>query len=94
LPNTGLEAHASGTPVVAFNTGGLADIVADRLTGALAVPFDPSSLAVAIRWVLEDPQRRRALGFAARERAERLWVPSLVATMYSKIYNTVASCHH
>jgi glycosyltransferase involved in cell wall biosynthesis len=94
LPNTGLEAHASGTPVVAFNTGGLADIVADRLTGALAVPFDSSSLAVAIRWVLEDPQRRRALGFAARERAERLWVPSLVATMYSKIYNTVASCHH
>jgi glycosyltransferase involved in cell wall biosynthesis len=40
LPNTGLEAHACSTPVV-------------------AQPFDPHSLAASIRWVLEDPQRRR-----------------------------------
>jgi glycosyltransferase involved in cell wall biosynthesis len=44
------------------NTGGLQDIVDDRVTGALAEPFEPASLAVAIRWVLEDPHRRRALG--------------------------------
>jgi glycosyltransferase involved in cell wall biosynthesis len=55
LPNTGLAAHACGTPVVAFRTGGLLDIVADRATGALAEPFDPASLAAAIGWVLEDP---------------------------------------
>ena len=79
LPNTGLEAHACGTPVVAFNTGGLPDIVADRVNGALAEPFDPESLAAAIRWVLEDASRRPALGAAARERAERLWAPARVA---------------
>ena len=86
LPNTGLEAHACGTPVVAFNTGGLPDIVADRVTGALAEPFEPASLASAIRWVLEGPQRRRALGSAARERAERLWAPARVAGLYSEVY--------
>ena len=61
LPNTGLEAHACATPVVAFNIGGLSDIVDDRLTGALAEPFETSSLASEIRWVLESPQRRSAL---------------------------------
>jgi glycosyltransferase involved in cell wall biosynthesis len=86
LPNTGIEAHACGTPVVAFNTGGLPDIVADRVTGALADPFEPASLAAAIHWVLQDPQRRRALGAAARERAERLWAPARVAGLYAEVY--------
>ena len=86
LPNTGLEAHACGTPVVAFATGGLVDIVDDRVTGALAEPFDPLSLAAAIRWVLEDPQRRRQLGIAARKRAEYLWDPVCITALYSHVY--------
>jgi glycosyltransferase involved in cell wall biosynthesis len=86
LPNTGLEAHACGTPVVAFATGGLVDIVDPHTTGALAEPFDPLSLAAAIRWVLENPQRRRQLGMAARQRAERLWDPVRVAGLYAEIY--------
>jgi glycosyltransferase involved in cell wall biosynthesis len=86
LPNTGLEAHACGTPVVAFATGGLVDIVDHNVTGALAQPFDPLSLAAAIRWVLEDPQQRLLLGAAARQRAERLWDPARVAGLYGEVY--------
>jgi glycosyltransferase involved in cell wall biosynthesis len=86
LPNTGLEAHACGTPVVAFATGGLVDIVDPEITGSLAEPFDPLSLAAAIRWVLEDPQLRRQLGAAARQRAERLWAPAQVAGLYAEVY--------
>ena len=83
---TASEAHACGTPVVAFNTGGLPDIVDDRVTGVLAEPFEPASLASAILWVLDDPQRRRALGAAARQRAERLWNPARVAGLYAEVY--------
>lgn len=83
---TASEAHACGTPVVAFNTCGLTDIVGDRVTGALAEPFDPASLAAAIRWVLEDSHRCRELGAAARQRAERLWNPKRVAGMYAEVY--------
>jgi glycosyltransferase involved in cell wall biosynthesis len=86
LPNTGLEAHACGTPVVAFNTGGLPDIVADRITGALAEPFEPASLGAAIRWVFEDPQRHQSLRRAARQRAEELWNPARVAALYADVY--------
>jgi glycosyltransferase involved in cell wall biosynthesis len=89
LPNTGLEAHSCGTPVVAFKTGGLPDIVDDRVTGALAAAFDPASLAAGIRWVLQDSQRRLALGAAARERAVKLWNPSRVARMYHNLYAIV-----
>ncbi len=89
LPNTGLEAHACGTPVVAFNAGGLPDIVEDRVTGALAEPYEPKSLASAIRWVLEDSSRLNGLGCAARQRAERLWTPARVATLYKKVYKSV-----
>ena len=71
---------------MAFNTGGLPDIVVDRVTGALAEPFEPASLTAAIRWVLDDPQRRQALGAAARERAERLWNPARVAEMHAVVY--------
>jgi glycosyltransferase involved in cell wall biosynthesis len=86
LPNTGLEAHACGTPVVAFATGGLVDIVDHHITGAMAEPFDTLSLAEAIRWVLEDPQRRQQLGSVARQRAERLWAPARVAGLYAEVY--------
>ena len=89
LPNTGLEAHACGTPVVAFNIGGLPDIVDDRVTGALAEPFEPASFAAAIRWVLEDSHRRQQLGAAARARAEQLWAPPRIAGLYAEIYENV-----
>lgn len=91
---TASEAHACGTPVVAFNSGGLTDIVADRVTGALAVPFDPSSLAASICWVLAEPSRLRSLGIAARERAERLWNYQHVASLYSELYCRVISSNH
>jgi glycosyltransferase involved in cell wall biosynthesis len=50
---------------VTFSTGGLPEIVQDRITDALAEPFEPASLAAAINWVLQDPQRRRQLGAAS-----------------------------
>ena len=83
---TASEAHACGSPVVAFATGGLVDIVEDRVTGALAEPFDPASLAAAIRWVLENPQRRLQLGQAARQRAEMLFNPKRIAGLYAEVY--------
>ena len=89
LPNTGLEAHACGTPVVAFHTGGLPDIVEHQRTGYLAQPFHTQDLAAGISWVLEDPQRRIGLGHAARQRAERLWNPARVAGLCAEVYGQV-----
>jgi glycosyltransferase involved in cell wall biosynthesis len=89
LPNTGLEAQACGLPVVGFRIGGLPDIAADRISGALAEPFDPGSLAEAIAWVLADRERQAQLAHAARERAVHEWDPARIARLYADLYREV-----
>lgn len=89
LPNTGLEAHACGTPVVAFRVGGLVDIVDHGVTGFLAEPFSPQAFAQAIHSVLFDPERSISFGAAARCRAESLWSPQRIADLYVNLYSQI-----
>lgn len=86
LPQTGTEAAACGTPVVAFDIGGLPDIVEHQTTGFLARPFDVQDLAQGIAWVLEDPTRREHLGRTARSRAVERWAAPVVAERYMSLF--------
>jgi glycosyltransferase involved in cell wall biosynthesis len=52
LPNTVLESLACGKPVVAFRAAGLAAMIQDGVTGRLADPFSPASLAAALKAVI------------------------------------------
>jgi len=45
LPNTILEASNCGVPTVAFNIGGIPDLIVDGVNGYLAVPFDTKAIA-------------------------------------------------
>ncbi len=63
-----LEAHASGLPVVAGDSPGVAGIVAHGLTGLLVPPGDAVGFAAAVRRLLIDPGLRRHYGVAARRR--------------------------
>ena len=63
-----LEAQAAGLPVIAGREGGVPDIVADGESGILVAPRAPGELATAIGWLLTDPERREAMGMAARNR--------------------------
>src|SRR5438477_9148734 len=58
------EAMASGTAVVATNTGGTPEIVRDGLEGVLVPPRDPAALARAIGALVADAPRRTRLGAA------------------------------
>jgi glycosyltransferase involved in cell wall biosynthesis len=88
LPNTGLEAHACGTPVIAFKVGGLPDIVDHLKTGYLAAPFDIEDLASGVQWVLAESDRSKSLGEAARQRALTLWAPEVVSDLYCQLYSS------
>jgi phosphatidylinositol alpha-1,6-mannosyltransferase len=66
-----LEAAAAGVPQVAGDSGGAAEAVADGETGVVVrTPRDPDAVAAALAGLLDDPERRAAMGAAARTRAE------------------------
>jgi glycosyltransferase involved in cell wall biosynthesis len=65
LPNSAIEALAAGKPVVASKSGGLPEIVRDGETGILVPPNDPAALAIALRALADDPERRARMGEAA-----------------------------
>ena len=66
-----LEAQASGLPVVAGASGGVAGIVASGKTGLLVQPDDVAAFAAAVRRLVVDADARAAMGAAARAKVER-----------------------
>ena len=84
-----IEAMACGTGVVAFASGGPADIVIDRETGFLARPFDPKDLAAGIAWSLASPERTAEIGRQARLRAEQEFDITVVARCYRDLYRSI-----
>lgn len=85
------EAQACGTPVAAFATSGLLDVVEDGVTGFLAEPYEPEALAEAMIRVIEAGPRMRE---AARKRAERLWAMDVVGRQYVAWYEQAISEFH
>ncbi|HEV7732177.1 MAG TPA: glycosyltransferase family 4 protein [Candidatus Binatia bacterium] len=68
-----IEAMALGRPVIAPREGGPIVIVVDGETGLLVPPRDPGGLAAAIAQLVGDPQRRLAMGRAARARVDAVF---------------------
>ena len=61
-----VEAGASGTPSVGGDSGGVRAAVRDGVTGIVVTPDDVSAAVSALRSLLGDPVRRKAMGAAAR----------------------------
>lgn len=66
-----LEAQASGLPIVAGASGGVADIVVSGTTGLLAPPDDAAAFAAAARHLILDAAARRAMSVAAQQKIRR-----------------------
>ena len=62
-----MEAMAVEKPVVAFDCGGIGELIADRQTGCLVPKGDIAAVASRIVELHSDPLRRRTMGRRARE---------------------------
>jgi glycosyltransferase involved in cell wall biosynthesis len=86
MPIVILDAMAAGRPVVASSVAGIPEQVVDGLTGQLVPPGDPAALAGALAGVLGDPDRRAAMGKAARDRYEDNYTPQRFVDAYRRLY--------
>lgn len=68
-----LEAMARQVPVVAPLVGGSTEIVRHGVDGLLVDVSDADALAQALLALLSDPERRRCMGAAGRERVRELF---------------------
>ena len=89
LPNTVMESIACGTPCVAFNIGGMPDLIDHKQNGYLAHPFDPNDLAYGINWVLEDVDRHQQLVRNARSKAEQEFSLERQAHRYLQLFEEI-----
>ena len=74
-----VEAMAQGTPVVASQHGGPAEVVAPGETGLLVDPLDPAAAARAVLELYGDLPRLQRMSASAQERVRRLYRLELFA---------------
>ncbi len=87
LPNTVLEAMACGTPVAAYDTGGLPDMVREGVSGRLANPVgDAPALAAVISGLLSNPAGLSELRARARALAVKDYSLGVQAGHYRELY--------
>jgi glycosyltransferase involved in cell wall biosynthesis len=80
------EAMACRAPVVASDFGGFREVVVHGETGLLARPEDPADLAEKVDALLADPERRRSMGAAGRERVLAMFSWEAVASRLEEVY--------
>lgn len=71
LPKVLVEAAAASRAVVTTEIPGCRDAIIPNVTGLLVPPKNPEKLADAIQYLIEHPIKRKAMGEAGRQLAER-----------------------
>ncbi|HEU0120890.1 MAG TPA: glycosyltransferase [Bryobacteraceae bacterium] len=85
-----LEAGASALPVVATRVGGVPEVVTEGVSGFLAPPKDPESLAQACLHVMRSaPEQRAVWGAAGREIVEAAFSLQSLAEQWQRLYQHI-----
>jgi glycosyltransferase involved in cell wall biosynthesis len=85
------EAAAAGIPVVTTRVGGTVEVIEDGIDGLLVPPADADALTAALERVAADPELRRRLGAAGRERAVERFSWDVIAPATLDVYRRVTS---
>lgn len=86
-----LEAMWFGIPSVSTGVGGIPEVAEDGVSAVLVPPGDAAALAVAVERMIASPERRRAVGAAARTRAQALFSADAIVPRYEQLYRRVCA---
>jgi glycosyltransferase involved in cell wall biosynthesis len=86
-----VEAQLCEAPVVAFDSGGLRDVVVDGVTGVLAPVVTWDALAGALNDLFRRSDRGASLGRQGRARALETFAPEAAARRYAAFYREASS---
>lgn len=86
LPGTVMECLACGTPVVAFDVGGVPDMICHKQNGYLAEYKNPHDLAQGIYWVMTHNENN-VLGKFGREYIVNRFSEKVVAQQYADLFD-------
>ena len=89
LPLTCLESLASGTPVIAFDAGGVPDMVRPGETGWLAETGNASAFGQQLKYVTQHPEEIARFGKNARQVALTEYSREREAKAYRDLYATL-----
>jgi len=93
-PNTVLESLACGTPVVAFDVGGIPEMVQDGVTGCL-VPFgEVEEMSRTIHALLADDESREKMRFQCREFVIKKFTREKQVRQYLELYRDLEKSGH
>jgi len=86
---TGLEAMATGKPLVGTRVGGIPELIDEGVSGLLVEPANPTSLADGVKQILSDPELLKSAGNASRERVLEMFSWEVIAARTADIYREV-----
>ena len=81
-----VEFFSVGTPVVAFPTGALPEIIQDGVTGRIAKDKSAEALAEILEWMLESPERIAGFGKNARQQSLERFDPNKLLEQTLSVY--------
>ena len=91
LGMSAVEAQACGLPAVASRTGGVPDIIEDKVTGFLVPPGEAGPLADGLRVLLKDSDLRSRMSAAARARMKERFAYDTMVVRYAEMFRSLSA---
>jgi glycosyltransferase involved in cell wall biosynthesis len=89
LPCSVVEARLSGVPVIAYNVGGIAEVITDDHNGYLITPGDTKTLAAKILALALEPEKQHALAGTREDLSA--FDNKIMVKKHTTLYNSLLS---